>query len=74
LGFDFEGIYTTVEIHKFIEYVLEDDREVSIEFISIGNETEIVETFDAENENPIDMQRGGWQMILDNFKKYVEAN
>lgn len=74
MGFDFEGIYTTVEIHKFIEYVLEDDREVSIEFISIGNETEIVETFDAENENPIDMQRGGWQMILDNFKKYVEAN
>jgi len=51
-----------------------DGRKVKITFSSEGNETRIVETFEAESENPIELQRGGWQAIIDNFKKYTEAN
>jgi uncharacterized protein YndB with AHSA1/START domain len=74
MGFDFEGIYTAVETNQSIAYVLADDRKINVLFTSNGNSTDVVETFDAENENPLDMQRAGWQAILDNFKKYVEAN
>lgn len=73
-SFDFEGVYSNVQLHKIIEYGLADGRKVKIEFIANGNETKVVETFDAENDNPIEMQRGGWQAILDNFKKYTETN
>jgi uncharacterized protein YndB with AHSA1/START domain len=72
-GFDFEGIYTQVEQHKNIEYVLADHRKVMTKFIAKGNQTQIVETFDAENENSLEMQKTGWQAILDNFKKHCEA-
>ena len=51
-----------------------DGRQVSVAFSKNGNQTNVVETFDAESENPIELQRGGWQAILDNFKKYTEAN
>ena len=71
-GFDFSGNYTLVETNKLIEYTLDDDRKVSINFTSHGNETTVVETFEAENMNSIELQKGGWQAILDNFKKYVE--
>jgi uncharacterized protein YndB with AHSA1/START domain len=71
-GFDFGGVYDEVEENKRIAYTLGDGRKVEIDFSSDGNSTDIVETFDAESENPIEMQRGGWQAILDNFKKYVE--
>jgi uncharacterized protein YndB with AHSA1/START domain len=73
-SFDFEGEYTTVEDHKLIEYAIADGREVQITFEGLGDSTKITETFDPETINPIEMQRGGWQAILDNFKKYVEAN
>jgi uncharacterized protein YndB with AHSA1/START domain len=73
-SFDFEGIYTKVETNKVIEYVLGDGREVSITFSSQGKDTRVVESFHPENQNPIEMQKGGWQAILDNFKKYTEAN
>lgn len=72
VGFDFEGKYTRVIPESRIEYVLGDDREVSIEFRAIGNQTEVVETFDAETENSLELQRSGWQAILNNFKKYAE--
>jgi uncharacterized protein YndB with AHSA1/START domain len=72
-GFDFGGTYDQVKINEVIAYSMEDGRTVSITFNGQGNETEIVETFDAESENPIDMQRQGWQAILDNFKRYVEG-
>ncbi len=52
---------------------MEGGRKVSITFSENGNETIVTETFEAENENPIDMQRASWQAILDNFKKYVET-
>jgi uncharacterized protein YndB with AHSA1/START domain len=73
-GFDLEGIYTNVQENKLIEYVMPDRRKVRIEFTSSGNETKVSETFDPENMNSEEMQRGGWQAILDNFKKHIEAN
>ena len=74
MGFDFEGVYTNVELHRVIEYILADDRKVKITFSNSGAQTKVTETFDPENENPIELQRGGWQAILDNFKKHVEEN
>ena len=73
-GFDFGGTYTLIETLKLIEYTLDDDRKVIINFTSQGNETTVVETFEAENMNSIELQKGGWQAILDNFKKYVEES
>ncbi len=73
-SFDFGGIYTNVEKHKRIEYTMGDGRKVKIVFISDGNKTKVTETFDPESENPVEMQRGGWQAILDNFKKHTETN
>jgi uncharacterized protein YndB with AHSA1/START domain len=72
-GFDFGGIYDAVRINDYMEYTLGDGRKVQITFTPQGNKTKLVESFEAESENPIDMQRGGWQAILDNFKKYTEA-
>lgn len=70
-GFDFEGMYTAVQEHKLIEYDF-GDRHAKIEFKETGDGVKVMETFDPESENPIEMQRTGWQAILDNFKKYVE--
>ena len=72
MGFDFRGVYDEVQTKERIASTLDDDRKLTIVFRSISNATEVVETFEAENENPIEMQRKGWQAILDNFKKYVE--
>jgi uncharacterized protein YndB with AHSA1/START domain len=74
MGFDFAGVYETVKTHELIEYVLGDGRMVKIVFNGDGYETEVIETFEAEATNPVEMQRAGWQAILDNFKKYVESN
>lgn len=73
MSFDFEGTYSKVEKYNTIEYTIADGRKVKIKFSPNGNETKVVETFEAENINPIEMQRGGWQAILDNFKKYTES-
>ncbi len=74
MGFDFEGTYDTVERHKQIAYTIADGRKVITTFESAGKATKIVTTFEAESENSIDMQRDGWQAILNNFKKYTESN
>ncbi|MBC5774664.1 SRPBCC family protein [Pontibacter sp. KCTC 32443] len=74
MSFDFEGVYTLVKELEALEYTIADGRKVSITFTNKGNETAIVETFEAEDTFPVDMQKSGWQAILDNFKKYVEAN
>ena len=71
-GFDFGGIYTDVKPHELISYVLGDDRSVEIRFIQEADAVHIIETFDAEKENTIELQRFGWQCILDNFKTYTE--
>lgn len=73
-NFDFGGVYDQVKTNELIEYTIGDGRKVSIHFKPEDNETRVIETFEAENENPVEMQRAGWQAILDNFKKYAEAN
>ncbi|WKL47392.1 SRPBCC family protein [Flavobacterium pectinovorum] len=74
MSFDFEGEYTLVEKNKAIEYVMADGRKVEISFTATSNGVEVTESFDPETQNPEEMQRGGWQAILDNFKSYVEVN
>ncbi|WP_108670941.1 SRPBCC family protein [Peribacillus acanthi] len=71
-GFDFDGVYDEVKLHEVIAYSLGDGRKVQILFKGQNNETEIIETFDPETTNPIELQQQGWQAILDNFKKYTE--
>lgn len=73
MGFDFEGTYDEVELNKRIRYSIIDGRTVEITFEQVGDQTSVTETFEAEGENPIEMQRGGWQAILNNYKKYTEA-
>ena len=73
IGFDFAGVYDKVIPNELIEYTLGDGRKVKIIFTANGNETKVTETFEAENENPLEMQKSGWQSILDNFKKYTES-
>ena len=73
-GFDFGGIYDEVIHHKKISYTMGDGRTVNILFSGDEIQTHITETFDPEDHHPLDMQQAGWQAILDNFKKYVEAN
>jgi|SRR5690242_12372447 len=72
-GFDFEGVYDEVRENKFIAYTIGDGRKVTVSFSGNGNETRITETFEAENAHSLEMQRGGWQAILDSFKNYVET-
>ena len=69
--FDFNGVYTAVEENKKIEYTIEDGRKVTIEFIEVEDGYKVIESFDPEDINPLEMQKAGWQAILDNFKKYV---
>ncbi len=71
-GFDFEGTYDEVIAPERLAYTLADGRKVRISFRQQGAETDIEETFEAEDQNPIGMQRDGWQAILDNFKAYAE--
>jgi uncharacterized protein YndB with AHSA1/START domain len=73
-GFDFGGVYDTVKMNELIEYTLGDGRTVTIHFSGLGKGTRIVEMFEAETQNPVDIQKTGWQAILDNFKKYTEGN
>jgi uncharacterized protein YndB with AHSA1/START domain len=73
-GFDFGGTYDVVKENEYLEYTIGDGRKVKASFIGQGTATKVVENFEAETTNSIDMQRTGWQAILDNFKKYTEAN
>jgi uncharacterized protein YndB with AHSA1/START domain len=74
MGFDFEGTYTRVIPHRLIEYTLGDHRMVSITFEPVNSGIKIVETFDADDENTAEMQRQGWQSILNRFATYVESH
>lgn len=71
-GFDFEGTYTRVVPQKLIEYRMTDGREVSVEFRPQGTGILVKETFDAETENTPELQRQGWQAILESFARHVE--
>jgi uncharacterized protein YndB with AHSA1/START domain len=73
MGFDFVGTYQEVIEYKMIAYTMEDGRKVEITFVSEdGKTTQVTETFDPENENTLELQKTGWQAILNNFKNYVE--
>ena len=71
-GFDFWGIYDAVEPYRLIAYTIGDERKVSVLFDAVRGGTQITETFEAETENSVDLQRTGWQAILDSYKRYVE--
>jgi uncharacterized protein YndB with AHSA1/START domain len=71
-GFDFGGIYTSVIEHNLIKYKMDDNREVEVNFIEQGESTKVGVTFDLETFNSEELQRGGWQAILNNFKLYTE--
>ena len=73
MGFDFGGTYNEVKTNEKIVYTMDDNRKSDITFTGTGNQTKVVIVFEAENENPVEMQRGGWQAILDSFKKHAES-
>ncbi len=72
-GFDFEAIYDEVINHKKISYTMGDGRQAITVFENAGDKTKVTTTFDADNAHPVEFQKGGWQAILNNFKKYVES-
>lgn len=71
--FDFAGTYTRVVPHEIIEYVMADGRKVKLVFEDQGLITKVTETFDPEGTNSLELQRQGWQSILDSFRRYVEG-
>ena len=73
VGFDFEGTYTRVVPQQAVEYRMSDGREVQVEFSETPDGVRVRETFDAETENSPELQRAGWQAILDNFRRHVES-
>jgi len=73
-GFEFEATYTEVILHQKISYTMEDGRVATTHFEKVNEMTKVTTLFDPENENPEELQKNGWQSILNNFKKYVEAN
>ncbi len=73
-GFDFEAIYSQITPGETFTYGMPNGREVTVVFKRESNQTEVVVSFDPEDQNPLDMQKNGWQSILDNFKKYAESN
>ncbi len=72
-GFDFGGTYTDVIPQQRIAYSLADERKIEVLFEQKENQVQVTEIFDAETVNPIEMQKNGWQAILDNFKQHVES-
>lgn len=72
-GFDFEAVYDKIIDQKLISYTMADGRNATTTFEEVDGKTRVETIFDAENENPVEMQKNGWQAILDNFKVYVES-
>jgi hypothetical protein len=73
-GFDFITVYTHLDEGKSFSYVMEDGRNADISLDANGDSTKITVVFDPENQNPAEMQKAGWQAILNNFKQYTESN
>ncbi|MCB9231967.1 MAG: SRPBCC domain-containing protein [Bacteroidia bacterium] len=72
-AFEFWGFHDEVVHHELIASTLGDGRKMKVTFENLGNQTRVVETFHAESQNPVEMQRGGWQSILNNYKRYAES-
>ncbi|MDX2195226.1 MAG: SRPBCC family protein [Cytophagales bacterium] len=74
VSFDFEGTYTHVVPHQLIEYAMGDGRKVTVTFTQSGNDVMVSESFDPENIHSHEMQKAGWQAILDSFRNHVLAH
>ena len=72
-GFDFDAIYVSITEGKEFTYEF-GGREARVSFNNLDGKTQVTIVFDAESENPIEMQKNGWQAILENFRKHVESN
>ena len=72
-GFDFGGTYTRIIPEELVAYRMGDGREVTTEFVARDGETVVRTAFDAETQNSAELQRSGWQAILDNFARHVES-
>ena len=72
-GFDFEGTYTNIIEHQLLEYSF-GDRSAQVLFEQVGENSKVTVEFDTEDENAVEMQREGWQAILNNYAKYVLAH
>ncbi|MFL6547276.1 MAG: SRPBCC family protein [Povalibacter sp.] len=73
MGFDFGATYTRIVPMQVIEFRMGDDREVTVNFQERDGSVLVTETFDAETVHPPEFQKQGWQAILNNFGRYVEA-
>src|SRR5690606_9083386 len=73
-GFDFKAVYDEIISFEKIVYTIEDGRKVITTFENLNGKTKVSTIFEAESQNPIDMQKAGWQAILNNFKRYTENN
>lgn len=73
VGFDFEGTYVKIVTNALIVAEF-GGRELVVEFLPDGDAVTVRETFDAEESHAPEMQRSGWQAILDNFVRHVESN
>ena len=73
-GFDFVATYNEVVDQKILMYTMEDGRTARTTFENLGDKTKVTTVFDAETQNSLEMQKGGWQSILNNFKKYTETH
>lgn len=74
IGFDFGGVYDEVNKSERLSYTIGDGRKVTVVFERQGNDTKIIQSFETEDTNDIEIQQAGWQAILNNFKKYVESS
>lgn len=72
-GFDFAGTYTKIEPNALIEYSF-GERTCCVQFVPNTGSVTVRVTFDTESEHPIEQQRQGWQSILNNFARHVEAH
>jgi len=73
-AFDFEAVYNEIVDGEKFTYTMPDNREIQVSFEKMDDKTRVTVTFDPENVNPVDLQRDGWQSILDNFRRYAEGN
>jgi uncharacterized protein YndB with AHSA1/START domain len=73
-AFDFEAVYNEIVDGEKFTYTMPDNREIQVSFEQTDDKTRVTVTFDPENVNPVDLQRDGWQSILDNFRRYAEEN
>ena len=72
MGFDLNATFTAIEDHKQILSVLADGRKVAVDFSIEDEQTVVIQRFEPEQENPLELQQGGWQAILNQFKSYCE--